>query len=229
MCFKKALVVLLLLALVLLLVWLEPGQYLNLAFFQSRRAALQTFVADNYLLSLSGYFLLYVLAIALSLTAAAVLTVVAGALFGLLPGLLVASFASSLGATVAFLVARKLLRGWVQQRFGRALTVINRGVQRDGAFYLFSLRLLPLFPFFLINLVMGLTTMKIWTFYWVSQAGMLAGTALYVNVGAQLGQASSMPDIFSLNMLLSFVAIAVFPWLARAIIGHWRSRRHFSG
>ena len=229
MCFKKALVVLLLLALVLLLVWLEPGQYLNLAFFQSRRAALQTFVADNYLLSLSGYFLLYVLAIALSLPAAAVLTVVAGALFGLLPGLLVASFASSLGATVAFLVARKLLRGWVQQRFGRALTVINRGVQRDGAFYLFSLRLLPLFPFFLINLVMGLTTMKIWTFYWVSQAGMLAGTALYVNVGAQLGQASSMPDIFSLNMLLSFVAIAVFPWLARAIIGHWRSRRHFSG
>lgn len=226
---KKSLVLLLVLLLGGLVLWLEPGQYLNLEFFQSRRAAIETFVADNFLASIGVYFLLYVVVTALSLPAAAVLTVIAGALFGLVPGLLMVSFASSLGATLAFLVARTLLRDWVQQRFAKALNTINRGVERDGAFYLFSLRLVPLFPFFLINLAMGLTRMKAWTFYWVSQTGMLAGTALYVNVGARLGQATSVPEVFSASVLLSFVAIAVFPWVARAVVGHWRARRRLRG
>lgn len=226
---KKSLVLLLVLTLGGVVLWLEPGQYLNLEYFQSRRAIIEGFVADNFLASLAAYFLLYVVVTALSLPAAAVLTVIAGALFGLLPGLLMVSFASSVGATLAFLVARTLLQDWVQRRFGKALSTINRGVERDGAFYLFSLRLVPLFPFFLINLAMGLTRMKAGTFYWVSQVGMLAGTALYVNVGAQLGQATSLPDVFSASVLLSFVGIAVFPWVARAVVSYWRAKRRLRG
>ncbi|AFU99449.1 FAD-dependent oxidoreductase [Simiduia agarivorans] len=169
----------------------------------------------------------YVLVTALSLPGAAILTLVAGALFGLGWGLLIVSFASSLGATLACAVSRTLLRDWVQARFSAQLKTINAGVEKDGAFYLFSLRLIPLVPFFVINLVFGLTRVRLWTFYWVSQVGMLAGTAVYVNAGVQLGALDelSLSGIMTPGLLGAFVLLGLFPWLARALMARIQSAR----
>jgi pyruvate/2-oxoglutarate dehydrogenase complex dihydrolipoamide dehydrogenase (E3) component/uncharacterized membrane protein YdjX (TVP38/TMEM64 family) len=184
----------------------------------------------------AAYFVIYVLVTALSLPGAAIMTLAGGALFGLWQGLLLVSFASSIGATLAFLVARFLLRDTVEQRFGERLKAIDRGIERDGAFYLFTLRLVPIFPFFIINLVMGLTRLRIWTFYWISQVGMLAGTAVYVNAGTQLAAIEQMSDILSLELLLSFVLLGIFPWIAKAIVAvvqrkrvykPWHKPKHF--
>lgn len=165
-----------------------------------------------------AFFALYVIITALSLPGAAILTLLGGALFGLPLGLLLISFASAIGATLAFLISRYLLRGPIERRFPRRLAAINRGVDRDGAFYLFSLRLVPAFPFFIINLVMGLTRIKARTFYWVSQAGMLPGTAVFVNAGGQLGEIQRLGDVVSPGLLASFVLLAFFPWIARKIM-----------
>ncbi|MBB3166905.1 FAD-dependent oxidoreductase [Simiduia aestuariiviva] len=179
------------------------------------------------LMAALGFAAIYILVTALSLPGAALLTLIAGGLFGLGWGLLIVSFASTVGATLAFLTARLLLRDWVQAKFARQLDTINRGVEKDGAFYLFTLRLIPLVPFFVINLVFGLTRVKTWTFYWVSQLGMLAGTAVYVNAGAELGQLDelSVSGILSKEILLAFVLLATFPWLAKGLMGQinrWR-------
>ncbi|MEQ8802481.1 MAG: FAD-dependent oxidoreductase, partial [Haliea sp.] len=173
----------------------------------------------------AAYFVIYVIVTALSLPGAAIMTLAGGALFGLWQGLLLVSFASSVGATLAFLVARFLLRDTVERRFGERLKAIDRGIERDGAFYLFTLRLVPIFPFFIINLVMGLTRLRIWTFYWISQVGMLAGTAVYVNAGTQLAAIERVGDILWLEMLLSFVLLGLFPWIARAIVAVVQKRR----
>jgi pyruvate/2-oxoglutarate dehydrogenase complex dihydrolipoamide dehydrogenase (E3) component/uncharacterized membrane protein YdjX (TVP38/TMEM64 family) len=165
---------------------------------------------------------------ALSLPGAAVMTVAAGALFGLLQGTLLVSFASTIGATLAFLVSRYLLRDAVQQRFGSRLAAINRGIERDGAFYLFTLRLVPAFPFFLINLLMGLTPIKAWTFYWVSQIGMLAGTLVYVNAGTQIAQLESLSGILSPDLLISFALLGLFPLLAKKVTGLIQRRRVYA-
>ncbi|UTA48211.1 FAD-dependent oxidoreductase [Simiduia sp. 21SJ11W-1] len=182
---------------------------------------------EQPLLAGLGFGAIYVLVTALSLPGAAVLTLIAGGLFGLWWGLLIVSFASSIGATLAFLAARLLLRDWVQAKFARQLATINRGLEKDGAFYLFTLRLIPLVPFFVINLVFGLTRVKTFTFYWVSQLGMLAGTAVYVNAGAELGQLEelSVSGVMSAEVLLAFALLAVFPWLAKLLmaqINRWR-------
>ena len=166
----------------------------------------------------------YVLVTALSLPGAAILTLAAGAIFGLFWGTVIASFASTLGATLAFWSARYLLRDWVQKRFGDRLKPINQGVARDGAFYLFTLRLVPVFPFFLINLLMGLVPIRALTFYGVSQVGMLAGTLVYVNAGTQLAQIDSLGGIVSPGVMLSFVLLGVFPLIAKAVLG-WLQRR----
>jgi uncharacterized membrane protein YdjX (TVP38/TMEM64 family) len=155
---------------------------------------------------------------ALSLPGAALLTLAGGAVFGLLWGVVIVSFASSIGATLAFLISRFLLRDWVQQRFGQRLQAIDEGVKREGAFYLFTLRLVPVFPFFLVNLLSGLTGMKARTFYWVSQLGMLAGTVVYVNAGTQLAKIDSLSGILSPGLLGSFALLGVFPLLARKIV-----------
>lgn len=173
----------------------------------------------------AAYFIIYVLVTAVSLPGATIMTLAGGALFGLWQGLLLVSFASSIGATLAFLVARFLLRETVRARFGERLKAIDRGIQRDGAFYLFTLRLVPIFPFFIINLVMGLTRLRTWTFYWVSQLGMLAGTAVYVNAGTQLAQVERVGDVLSPELLLSFVLLGLFPWIARAIVALVQRRR----
>ena len=177
------------------------------------------------LLVFGGFFLLYVVVTALSLPGAAILTLAAGALFGLVEGLLVASFASTVGATLAFLVSRYLLRDTIKQRFPERLDAIDAGVEKEGGFYLFTLRLVPVFPFFLINLLMGVTSIKAWTFYWVSQIGMLAGTFVFVNAGTQLAQIESLSGILSLDLILSFALLGVFPFIAKGILNVFKKRR----
>jgi len=166
--------------------------YLSLESLKENRHTLQELYLSNKLTFLLSYFAVYVISIALSIPGATVLTLAAGALFGLGMGFFVVSFASTIGATLAFLVSRFLFQDWVQQKFGDRLKSFNEGLKKEGPFYLFSLRLIPIFPFFMINLLMGLTALKTWTFYWVSQLGMLPGTLVYVNAGTQLAQIDSL-------------------------------------
>jgi len=175
-----------------------------------------------------GFFLIYVTFTGLSLPAATLLTLAAGAVFGLLEGTVLVSFASSVGASLAFLASRFVLRDTVQQRFGKRLSTINEGIQREGAFYLFTLRLVPVFPFFVINLVMGLTTLPLRTFYWVSQLGMLAATVVYVNAGTQLASLHSLSGIVSPKLLGSFVLLGLFPLLARWMVERIKARRVYA-
>jgi pyruvate/2-oxoglutarate dehydrogenase complex dihydrolipoamide dehydrogenase (E3) component/uncharacterized membrane protein YdjX (TVP38/TMEM64 family) len=189
--------------------------YLSLEYFKSQQRAFEAYNAEHGVLAATVYFIVYVAVTGLSLPGAAVLTLIGGALFGFGLTLLLVSFASSIGATLAFLVSRFLLRDYVQTRFGERLTAINAGIEKDGAFYLFTLRLVPLFPFFVINLVMGLTPIRTWVFYLVSQVGMFAGTVVYVNAGTQLGQIETPGDILSWPLVLSFTLLGIFPLLAK--------------
>lgn len=177
------------------------------------------------------FFIIYVLVTALSIPGAALMTLIAGAVFGLSQGLLIVSFASSLGATLAFIMSRLLLKDWVQSKFSNHLKTINAGIEKDGPFYLFTLRLIPVIPFFAINLLMGLMPISAWRFYWVSQLGMLAGTAVYVNAGAELGEVIVNGEGFSLagimtpGLLGALVLLAIFPWIARAVMGKLQTKR----
>ncbi|KPH91510.1 pyridine nucleotide-disulfide oxidoreductase [Pseudoalteromonas undina] len=203
----------------------DLNQLLTLDGLKGSMAQFDEYKAQSPLLVIGGFFLLYILVTALSLPGAAILTLAAGALFGLAQGLLVASFASSIGATLAFLVSRYLLRDTIKKRFPERLAAIDTGVEKEGAFYLFTLRLVPVFPFFLINLLMGLTAIKSWTFYWVSQIGMLAGTFVFVNAGTQLAQIESLSGILSLDLILSFALLGVFPLIAKSLINAIKKRR----
>ncbi len=225
---KLALLVALLLMIV---VFFSMGlqRYLTLEQLRASQSTVEQLLQQNPVVVAAVFFALYVLVTALSLPGAAIMTLAAGAIFGLVQGTLLASFASSIGASLAFLTSRYLLRNPVQKRFSERLKKINSGIENDGAFYLFTLRLVPLFPFFVINLVMGLTPIRTWTFYWVSQLGMLAGTLVYVNAGTQLASIERVGDIFSPALLISFVFLAAFPWLAKAIIGYVRRRRLYQG
>ena len=169
--------------------------------------------------------LIYILATALSLPGATILTLAGGAVFGLGLGLLIVSFSSSIGATCAFLASRYILRDSIEAKYKKQFDKINEGVQRDGAFYLFSLRLIPVVPFFIINLLMGLTKMKAFTFYWVSQLGMLAGTAVYVNAGEKIAEINSLKDIVSFDVLISFVLLGIFPLIAKKIVSIVQARK----
>jgi uncharacterized membrane protein YdjX (TVP38/TMEM64 family) len=210
---------LLLLALVIVAIalffWLDLARFLSLEALQASQQELSAFVAGNQLLAVGGFFLIYVAVTALSIPGAAVMTLAAGAVFGLVVGTVLVSFASSIGATLAFLLSRFLLRDYVEQKFGATAEKINGGIDREGAYYLFTLRLVPLFPFFVINLAMGLTRLRAHTFYWVSQLGMLAGTVVYVNAGTQLGQIKSTGDILSPALLGSFALLGIFPLIAK--------------
>lgn len=219
---KKLLIIVALAAVISALVVFDAQQYLTPDFYQ------QLFI-EQPLLTGAIFFVVYVIATALSIPGAAALTLIGGAIFGLGWGLLLISFASTIGATLAFLMTRLLLKDWVQAKFGNYLTTINKGVEKDGAFYLFTLRLIPVVPFFVINLVMGLMPIKARTFYWVSQLGMLAGTAVYVNAGAQLGQLDelSFAGIMTPGLLGSFVLLAIFPWIARTLINKVKKNRAF--
>lgn len=206
----------------------DLGRYLSLESLKTRHADLLALYASRPLSVIAGYFLTYVAVTALSLPGAAVMTLAGGAIFGLGVGTVVVSFASSVGATLAFLVARYLLRDTVERRFGARLAEIDRGIARDGAFYLLSLRLVPLFPFFVINLLMGLTRMKTATFYGVSQLGMLPATVVFVNAGTQLAQLTSVKGILSPALLGSFVLLGVFPLIAARVVSVLRTRRVYA-
>jgi pyruvate/2-oxoglutarate dehydrogenase complex dihydrolipoamide dehydrogenase (E3) component/uncharacterized membrane protein YdjX (TVP38/TMEM64 family) len=205
------------------------GDLLTLESLKASRDALQAHAQTQPLVTATLFFAAYVAATALSIPGAVILTLAAGAMFGLAWGLLLVSFASSLGALLAFLVARYLLRGTIRTRFGRALAPIDEGVKKDGTFYLLTLRLVPLFPFWLINLLMGLTPMTAGRFYTVSQIGMLPGTAVYVNAGTQLAAIQSPGDILSPQLLGSFVLLGLFPLLARSGVGWIERRRTYAG
>lgn len=200
-------------------------QYLTLAFLKEQQARFAELYASYPLPVLAAYALLYIVVTALSLPGAAVMTLAGGGLFGLVTGTVVVSFASSIGATCACLVARHLLRDWVQQRFGDKLVKINDGMAREGGFYLFSLRLVPIFPFFVVNLVMGLTTIRMTTYYWVSQLGMLPATIVFVNAGRELARLESLAGILSPGLLLSFALLGLLPLAAKKLLGLYR-RHH---
>jgi pyruvate/2-oxoglutarate dehydrogenase complex dihydrolipoamide dehydrogenase (E3) component/uncharacterized membrane protein YdjX (TVP38/TMEM64 family) len=204
-------------------------EYLTLEAIQAQQGNFARSYAKNPVLVIGLFFLLYVVMAALSLPGAALLTLLAGALFGLITGTIVVSFASTIGATLAFLGSRFLLRDWVQAKFGDKLTAINDGAKKDGAFYLFSLRLIPVVPFFVINLAMGLTPIKTRTYYWVSQLGMFLGTLVYVNAGTQLAQIKNPGDIASPALLASFAVLGLFPWIARAIMKLIKQRQVYKG
>ena len=202
----------------------DLGRFASLDYLKSQQAALDALYAGRPVAVIAGFFAVYVAVAALSLPGAAMLTLAAGALFGLTTGLLVASFASSIGATLAFLVARHLLRDTVEARFGDRLAGFQRNIETDGAFYLFTLRLVPAFPFFLVNLVMGLTRVRTGTFYLVSQLGMLAGTAVFVNAGTQLARIDSLSGILSPALLGSFALLGIFPLAAKKALALLRPR-----
>jgi pyruvate/2-oxoglutarate dehydrogenase complex dihydrolipoamide dehydrogenase (E3) component/uncharacterized membrane protein YdjX (TVP38/TMEM64 family) len=220
---KSALVVLIALIIGAYFV-LDGQQYLSLELFQQ-------YYQQQPLIFALIYFVIYVLATSLSLPGAALLTIMGGMIFGLWVGVLLVSFASTLGATAAFLMSRFVLRDWVQAKFSNYLTAVNAGVEKDGALYLFSLRLIPLFPFWIINLVMGLMPIKVRTYYWVSQLGMLAGTFVFVNAGASLGAIDelSTAGILTPKVLLSFALLAVFPFIARYVLAGLQQRRALTG
>ena len=216
---KKIILILIMIALMIAFFVFDLGHYLSLEAIKASQADISKWQASQPLLVGLSFFALYVAVTALSLPGAAVMTLAAGAFFGLLWGMVIVSFASTIGASLAFLVSRFVLRDSVQLKFGERLISINKGIKKEGAFYLFTLRLVPAFPFFLINLLMGLTPIKLWTFFWVSQVGMLAGTFVYVNAGTQLAQIDGLSGILSPTLLLSFVLLGGFPLLAKKVIG----------
>jgi uncharacterized membrane protein YdjX (TVP38/TMEM64 family) len=225
---KKILLLLAVAALVGAYLAFDLGRFLSLEYLKGQQAALAGLFERHPWAVLSAFMALYVAVTALSLPGATILTLAAGGIFGFWLGLLVASFASSIGATLAFLVSRYLLRDTVTRRFGERVADIDRGVAKDGAFYLFTLRLVPLVPFFVINLVMGLTAMKAATFYAVSQVGMLAGTAVYVNAGTQLARIESLGGILSPGLIGSFVLLGLFPLLAKKIVDMVKARQVYA-
>ena len=222
---KRIFLILLIVLLAVGFFYFDLNQLLTLEGLKGSMAQFNDYKAESPLLIIGGFFLLYVVVTALSLPGAAILTLASGALFGLFQGLVIASFASSIGATLSFLASRYLLRDTIKQRFPERLAAIDAGVEKEGGFYLFTLRLVPVFPFFLINLLMGVTAIKSWTYYWVSQVGMLAGTFVFVNAGTQLAQIESLSGILSLNLILSFALLGIFPLIAKGILNVFKKRR----
>ena len=205
--------------LIALFFYFDLSQYASLEALKAQQAQLDTFNQNNPWLLMVSFFLLYVALAGLSLPGAVIFTMAGGAIFGLTKGLLLVSFASSIGATLAFLSARYLFRDAIQNKFGDKLTSINNNIEKDGAFYLFTIRLVPVFPFFLVNLVMGLTKLKTGVFYIVSQLGMLAGTAVFVNAGTQLAKIDSLAGILSPKLIASFALLGIFPLVAKKLVG----------
>ncbi|MEW5774080.1 MAG: TVP38/TMEM64 family protein [Thermodesulfobacteriota bacterium] len=208
---------------------LDLGRFFTLEYAKASQARFAALYAEHAVAVIAGYFALYVAVTALSLPVATVVSLAGGALFGFWVGLAVVSFASTAGAALACAASRFVLRDWVARRFGDRLAAIDRGIEREGAFYLFTLRLVPAFPFFLINLALGLTPMRLTTFSWVSQLGMLPGAMVYVNAGRELGRLDSLSGILSPSLLASFALLGLFPLAARRIVRYFRARSGRAG
>jgi uncharacterized membrane protein YdjX (TVP38/TMEM64 family) len=200
-------------------------EYLTLSYIKESQAFFETIYDDNPIRVIASYAIIYVLVTSLSLPGAAVLTIAGGALFGLLKGTVVVSFASTIGATLACIVSRFMLRDWVQAKFGERIKKVNDGVEQEGPFYLFTVRLIPVFPFWMVNILMGLTKMPLRTFYWVSQVGMLPGTLVYVNAGKELAQIDSLSGILSPGLIISFVLLGIFPIATKKLIALYKTRK----
>ena len=226
---KRLLIIAALAALVAAYFFFGLGDYLTVEGIKQVAGDVGAYYERNPAQVIAGFFLVYVAVAAASLPGAAVMTLAAGALFGVLVGTIIVSFASTLGATLAFLASRYVLRDGIEARFGERLRTVNQGLESDGAFYLFTIRMIPLFPFFVVNLVMGLTRIGTWTFAWVSQVGMLLGTIVYVNAGTQLARIDSLSGIASPAVLASFALLGIAPWFAKAIIGWIKRRKVYAG
>jgi len=223
--FQKLTIVVVIITLIVVFYVFDLGRYFTLSYLKASKEAFTVLYAQHRVLVIGIYMLIYIVTTALSLPGAAVLTLGGGALFGLIVGTVIVSFASTIGATLACFFARFLLRDWVQKKFGDKLKTVNRGIETEGSLYLFTLRLIPVFPFFVINLVMGLTTMRLVTFYWVSQVGMLAGTIVYVNAGKELAKIDSLSGILSPSLIISFVILGIFPLTAKKLMGWYRAKK----
>ena len=220
---KRLVVLLIVLAAIAAFFVFDAKQYFTREFFDAQRGRIDVFYATHPWQTIAAYFIVYVAIAALSLPGAALLTLAGGAIFGFTVGTVVVSFASSIGATLAFLTSRLVLGDWVQRKFGERLAAVNAGVAKEGAFYLFALRLVPLFPFFVVNLLMGLTKIRTWTFYWVSQLGMLLGTMVYVYAGSQLGRFRISP-----GLLIALALLGVLPLIGKRIRDALRARRIYA-
>ena len=225
---KKLIIVLVIIGVVIAFYTFDLNKYITLENIKANQVQFQQWRDNAPFLVSFLFFVFYIVITALSLPGAAIMTLAAGALFGLIRGLLIVSFASTIGATLAFLISRYLLRDSVQKRFADRLKPINQGIEREGAFYLFSLRLVPIFPFFLINILMGLTPIKTITYYWVSQVGMLPGTVVYINAGTQLGKIETLSGILSPGLLFSFALLGIFPLLARKTTRWLKKKRVYA-
>ena len=225
---KKLLLFIILIAAIMVFFYFDLGRFLDLAYLKARQAEMDAYFQGNPFQTSFIFFMIYIVVTALSLPGAGILTLTAGAIFGLLWGTVLSSFASSIGGTLAFLASRYLFREMVQERFADKLVKINEGVHKDGAFYLFTMRLIPIFPFFVINVVMGLLPMRAMTFYFVSQAGMILPTIVFVNAGVQIAKIQTAGDILSLPVIASFALLGLFPLAAKKLIEHIKSRRRHS-
>ena len=205
------------------------NEFLTLEQVKMEQASIEAWVKEQPAVAAVAYFLIYVAVTAVSLPGAAVMTLAGGAVFGFWWGFVVVSFASTIGATLAMLVARFVFQEQVQRRFARHLVALNEGIEKEGGFYLFTLRLVPVIPFFVINLAMGLTRIKILTFFLVSQLGMLAGTAVYVNAGTQLAEIETASDILSVELLIAFGLLGIFPLIAKKMVDLLRARKVYQG
>jgi uncharacterized membrane protein YdjX (TVP38/TMEM64 family) len=212
---------------IILFRYFDLGQYLTLEYIKTSQDKFHALYQSHRFGVIAAYMGIYIAVAALSLPGAAVLTLAGGALFGLTVGTVAVSFASTIGATLACLFSRFLLREWVQNKFGDKLVTINDGIEKEGAFYLFSLRLVPIFPFFVINLLMGLTRMRLFTFFWVSQIGMLAGTIVFVNAGKELAKIDSLSGILSPGVLISFAVLGLFPITVTKLLALYKRKSGF--
>lgn len=225
---RKILIAGLLLAGVTAFFVLDLGRFFSLSFLKDSQSSFQALFAEQPVLVVLVFFAAYVAVTALSLPGAAIMTLAAGASFGLVLGTVMVSFASTVGATLAMLAARYLLRESIQARFGRRLDDIHKGIEQEGAFYLFTLRLIPVVPFFVLNLLMGLTRIRTWTYFWVSQIGMLAGTLVYVNAGTQIAQIDSLQSIASPGLIGSFVLLGVLPLIVNKLLQFIKRRKVYA-
>lgn len=214
----KSVIIILFLSSIIVGFFFDIGQYLSFETIKEQHEKLILLIDSNFIFYFILFFFIYIIVTAFALPFAAIKTVLAGALFGLIPGVILTSFASSIGSTLCFLMSRFVLRDFVQNKYSKYLDKINRGIKEDGIYYLFFLRLSPIFPFFIINLVFGLTKMKAMTFYTISQIGMLIGTVVFVNAGVQLSKISTMSDILSFNLILSFILIGLVPLIIKKLI-----------
>jgi uncharacterized membrane protein YdjX (TVP38/TMEM64 family) len=222
---KKIVILLIIIGLIIAFKVFNLGQYLTLSYLKESLDRFKDLYEKHRGLVIAGYFLIYVLITSLSLPGASPLGMAGGALFGFWIATLVVSFASTIGATIACFVSRFLLRDWVQGKFSDKIVKVNEGIEKEGAFYLFTLRLIPLFPFWMINLVMGLTKMSLLKFYWVSQVGMLPGTMVYINAGKELAKIESVKGIFSPSLIISFALIGLFPLVVKKLVTFYRKKK----